>query len=167
MSRSEVRTREGWAGFDTMAWMITLILFLLCLFFWWIGRGKPDTGNCCATVAAAGAPVAAPAAVPVVTPAAAPAVTAAAAPEPAPAPAPAPAPEPAKVEAAPAPKTEALVDCAKIMEGINVEFQANKSVLSEAGRRSLDDTVVCLKDGKYEVAGHTDRSEERRVGKEC
>ena len=139
MSRSEVRTRETWAGFDTMAWIIALILFLLWLFFWWTGRGKPDTGNCCGTVAAVVTPpvVAPPVVAPVATlPAAA-----------------TTAPETAKLEPVPTPKS---VDCAKIMEGVNVEFQVNKSILSEAGKRALDQTVVCLKEGKFEVAGHTD-----------
>ena len=149
MSRSEVRTRETWAGFDTMAWIIALILFLLWLFFWWTGRGKPDTGNCCGTVAAVVTPPAV--APPVVAP---PVVTpVAVAPVATPPAVAATAPETAKLEPVPTPKS---VDCAKIMEGVNVEFQVNKSILSEAGKRALDQTVVCLKEGKFEVAGHTD-----------
>ena len=141
MSRSEVRTREGWAAFDTRAWIIALILFLLWLFFWWTGRGKPDTGNCCGTVATVVTPT--PVTPTPVAPApAAPPVAVAT-----------PVVEPPPPVAAP---KAAAVDCAKIMEGVSVEFQVNKSILSEAGKRALDQTVVCLKDGKFEVAGHTD-----------
>jgi OmpA-OmpF porin, OOP family len=136
MSRSELRTREGWGAFDLWAWIIGILLALLALFMYFNSRGKPGFEDCCKDKAVA----VAPAAVPVV---AAPIV---------------PAPEPAKVEApvvAAAPAAP-VIDCNKIMEGVTINFEVNGSALTEAGKRALDQVIKCLTANKYEVAGHTD-----------
>jgi OmpA-OmpF porin, OOP family len=143
MSRSELRTREGWGAFDLWAWIISILLLLLALFVYFNNRGKPGYEDCCKdkAVAAVAPPVAAP---PVV-----------------------PAPEPAKVEAPvvaaapvavpePVKPAEPVIDCGKIMEGVTINFEVNGSALTAAGKRALDQVIKCLTANKYEVAGHTD-----------
>jgi OmpA-OmpF porin, OOP family len=147
MSRSELRTREGWGAFDLWAWIIGILLLLLTLFLYFNNRGKPGYEDCCndKAVATAVAPAAAPSVAPAVVPAPEPAKVEA----PVVAAAPAPAPEPAKA-------AEPVVDCAKIMEGVTINFEVNGSALTAAGKRALDQVVKCLTANKYEVAGHTD-----------
>lgn len=58
MTRSEVRTVEGWRSFDWLVKLIALLLFVLLLLLWWLGFG-PSNGCCAAgPVAAAPAPAA-------------------------------------------------------------------------------------------------------------
>jgi len=149
MTRSEARTPEAWRGFDRAALLVTLAGLLALLLLWWTGHG-PSQASCCA------APVIA-----------APAV------QPTPAPIPAAAPEPAKVEpakaepppvvaAAPAPanaeapKVAPAVDCTKLDSGVAVFFATGSAVLSGEARVVLDQALLCVRDGRYEVAGHTD-----------
>jgi OOP family OmpA-OmpF porin len=149
MTRSEARTPEAWRGFDRAALLVTLAGLLALLLLWWTGHG-PSQASCCA------APVIA-----------APAV------QPTPAPIPAAAPEPAKVEpakaepppvvaAAPAPtnaeapKVAPAVDCTKLDRGVAVFFATGSAVLSGEARVVLDQALLCVRDGRYEVAGHTD-----------
>ncbi len=151
MSRSELRTREGWGAFDLWAWIIGILLALLVLFLYFNNRGKPGFDDCCKDKAVASAPAAPAVAVPP-----APEVAKVEAPV---AVAPAPVVEPAKVEAAkvePAKPAAPVIDCSKIMEGVTINFEVNGSALTEAGRRALDQVIKCLTASKYEVAGHTD-----------
>jgi OmpA-OmpF porin, OOP family len=143
MSRSELRTREGWGAFDLWAWIIGILLLLLTLFLYFNNRGKPGFEDCCKdkAVAAAVTPVVAPAVVPAPEPAKVEAPVVAAAPV--------AAPEPAKT-------AEPIIDCTKIMEGVTINFEVNGSALTAAGKRALDQVVKCLTANKYEVAGHTD-----------
>jgi OmpA-OmpF porin, OOP family len=146
MSRSELRTREGWGAFDLWAWIIGILLLLLTLFLYFNNRGKPGYEDCCKETAASTAVAPAPA--PVVTPPVVPAT------------------EPAKVEAPvvaaapvasePVKPAEPVIDCGKIMEGVTINFEVNGSALTAAGKRALDQVVKCLTANKYEVAGHTD-----------
>jgi OmpA-OmpF porin, OOP family len=140
MNRSEARTADGWRGFDRWAtWIIPLAVTIPGLFFWMKGASSGAAGCC-----SAGAPPAAAIAVP--TPVASPPV--------------APSVTPPVVAAAPnvASPTVAspTVDCGTIMNGVTVGFAVNRATLTDAGKRALDQTIVCLKEGKYEVAGHTD-----------
>jgi OmpA-OmpF porin, OOP family len=137
MSRSEVRTSDGWGGFDRLAWIIALLLLLLLLLLWIMGKG-PNQAGCCGPAAVVPAPVAVVAEPPKV--------------------------EPPKVQAtpvapvveAPKPPAEPVIDCNKIMEGVAIQFDVNKASLSDAGRRALDQVMKCLNDNVYEIAGHTD-----------
>jgi outer membrane protein OmpA-like peptidoglycan-associated protein len=70
----------------------------------------------------------------------------------------APAPEPAKSEP---PKAAALpavpaVDCNNLVDGVSVQFATGSAALSQEARVVLDRTLYCLKDGRYQVDGHTD-----------
>jgi OmpA-OmpF porin, OOP family len=162
MTRSEVRTQDAWGAFDRFAmWIIPIILLLLLIFVLpAIGYGPSNSGCCGAdskaassTTAAVSATVNAPApAAPVAPP------VAAAPPQPAPAIAPAPAAPVATappIAAAPVP-AEPKTDCGSIMQGVAVNFTKGSAVLSDDGKRALDQVAKCLSADKYEVAGHTD-----------
>ncbi len=69
-----------------------------------------------------------------------------------------PQPEP-QVSEVPPPVT--VVDCKRISTGTLVGFATNKAELTFEGRSALDDVSVCLKDGRYQVAGHTDSTGNR------
>lgn len=128
MTRSEARTEGAWRSFDLWAtFIVPLLIALPALFMWMKGYGAGGVGCC-------GAPVVTPP--PVV-----------AAPTPTPPPVATPAPVPA---------AEPTIDCASIVKGVTVGFAVNRAVLTEAGRRALDQTITCLGNGRYEVAGHTD-----------
>jgi OmpA-OmpF porin, OOP family len=64
-----------------------------------------------------------------------------------------PTPEPVVVQA---PPPVPVVDCKRIAEGTVVEFALNKADLTESGKGALDQIMACIKDGRYQVAGHTD-----------
>jgi OOP family OmpA-OmpF porin len=160
MTRSEARTAEAWRGYDSAALIIALLGLLALLLLWWMGYG-PTNAGCCAAPVVATAPAIQPMVPP---PVPAPAPVAAPAPEPAkvdtPAVAPvAPAPEPAKIEipkAAAVPAVVPAVDCGKLVEGVSVQFVTGSAALTQEARAVLDRTLDCLKDGRYEVDGHTD-----------
>jgi len=157
MTRSEVRTAEAWRGYDSAALIIALLGLLALLLLWWRGYGPTNAGCCAAPVVAT-----APAIQPVV-PAPAPAPVATPAPEPAKVEMPAvaavaPAPEPAKIET-PKPAVAAAapaVDCGKLVDGVSVQFATGSAALTQEARAALDRILDCLKDGRYEVDGHTD-----------
>ena len=78
-------------------------------------------------------------------------------------PAPAPQPEPVPLKppepepkVAEVPPPVPVVDCKQIAAGTVVEFAMNKADLTDQGRAALDQVILCLKDTRYEVAGHTD-----------
>jgi OOP family OmpA-OmpF porin len=157
MTRSEARTAEAWRGYDSAALIIALLGLLALLLLWWMGYGPTNAGCCAAPVVAT-----APALQPMV-PAPAPAPVAAPAPEPAKVDTPAvvavaPTPEPAKTEPpkAAAPAVVPAVDCGKLVEGVSVQFVTGSAALTQEALAVLDRTLDCLKDGRYEVDGHTD-----------
>jgi outer membrane protein OmpA-like peptidoglycan-associated protein len=157
MTRSEARTAEAWRGYDSAALIIALLGLLALLLLWWMGYGPTNAGCCAAPVVAT-----APAVQPMVPPPA-PAPVAAPAPEPAKVDAPAvtaaaPTPEPAKTEPpkAAVPAVVPAVDCGKLVEGVSVQFVTGSAALTPEARAVLDRTLDCLKDGRYEVDGHTD-----------
>ena len=132
MSRSEARTGDAWRSFDTWAtWIIPLLFAVPAAYGLAIGVGTDPA--CCSEAAA-------PAAVAPVIPA----------PEVAPAPPPVEAPAPAPVATTP------TVDCGTITAGATIGFATSSATLTEAGKRALDQVIVCLNDGNYEIAGHTD-----------
>ena len=159
MTRSEARTAGAWRGYDNAALIIALLGLLALLLLWWMGYG-PNSAGCCAAPVVATSPAVQPMAPPPV-PALAP--VAVPVPEPAKVDMPAiaavaPAPEPAKTEP---PKAAALpavpaVDCSKLVDGVSVQFATGSAALSQEARVVLDRTLYCLKDGRYEVDGHTD-----------
>jgi len=159
MTRSEARTAEAWRGYDSAALIIALLGLLALLLLWWMGYG-PTNAGCCAAPVVATAPAIQPMVPP---PAPAPAPVAAPAPEPAKIDTPAvvavaPTPEPAKTEPpkAAAPAVVPAVDCGKLVEGVSVQFVTGSAALTPEARAVLDRTLDCLKDGRYEVDGHTD-----------
>jgi OmpA-OmpF porin, OOP family len=134
--RSEARTQDAWKGFDLWAtWIVPLLIAVPGALLWASGYGKGATGCCGAPTVPAVAP-SVPAAVspPVIAPATPPVVA-------------------PPVATAPA---EPVVDCNTILQGVTVGFAVNRAELTAAGRRALDQTIRCLGDGNYEVAGHTD-----------
>jgi len=158
MTRSEVRTAEAWRGYDGAVLIIALLGLLALLLLWWMGNG-PTQAGCCATPVAAASTAVQP--------------TVAAR---APAPIAMPAPEPPKVEPTVAaetplpelaktemPKTEVApaatpaVDCTKRVDGVSVHFAFGSAALSRETRATLDQALDCLKDGRYQVAGHADK----------
>jgi OmpA-OmpF porin, OOP family len=163
MTRSEVRTQDAWGSFDRFAmWIIPIILLLLLIFVLpAIGYGPSNSGCCGAGTDSKAAAVSTPAPATPAPPApAAPAAppVAAAPPQPAPAIAPAPAAPVATappVAAAPV-AAEPKIDCGSIMQGVAVNFTKGSAVLSDDGKRALDQVAKCLSADKYEVAGHTD-----------
>ena len=145
MSRSEARTEGAWRSFDL--WATIIVPFLIAVpavLLWMSGYGAGATGCC-------GAPAAAP-------PAAA--VTA---PTPATVPAPVTPPPAAVTTPAPVATPAATIDCSSIINGVTVAFAVNRAVLTEAGKRALDQTIGCLGTGRYEVAGHTDGDGDERL----
>ncbi len=143
MSRSEDRTGDAWRGFDRWAtWIVPILLAVPAILGWRSGVGR-DPSCCTEAAAAAVVPTPAPVVAPAVTP---PAVTPPAATPEAVAP---PAVTPS-VAAAP------VIDCASITLGANIAFAVNKATLTEAGKQALDQVFVCLKDGNYDIIGHTD-----------
>jgi OmpA-OmpF porin, OOP family len=157
MTRSEVRTAEAWRGYDSAALIIALLGFLALLLLWWMGYG-PTNAGCCAAPVVATSPAVQPMVPP---PAPAPAPVAMPAPEPAKVETPAVAavaPEPAKTETpkAAAPAAVPVVECSKLVDGVLVHFATGSAALTPEARATLDKTLDCLKDGRYEVAGHTD-----------
>jgi outer membrane protein OmpA-like peptidoglycan-associated protein len=84
-------------------------------------------------------------------------------PEPLPVPTTPPKPEP---EVAQAPPPVPVVDCTQIASGAVVEFALNKADLTERGKGVLDQVLACLKDNRYEVAGHTDSTGKAAWNKE-
>jgi outer membrane protein OmpA-like peptidoglycan-associated protein len=150
MIRSEVRTAEAWRGYDRTALIIALLGLLALLLLWWLGYGPTQAGCCAAPIVVtspaiqptAPAPVPAPAPPPAPVRVEPPAVVAAA-----------PAPEPAK---AAAPAAAPAVDCGKLADGASVQFATGSAVLSQEGRAVLDKALDCMKNGRYEIAGHTD-----------
>ena len=130
MTRNEARTADAWRSFDLWATFIVPLLMLLAgVGLWKSGFGA--NASCCTTAPAAAPVAAAPVPAPVV-------------------PAPVATPTPAPVA------TEPVVDCNTIVKGVTVPFAVNSAVLTDAGRRALDQTITCLGKGNYEVAGHTD-----------
>jgi outer membrane protein OmpA-like peptidoglycan-associated protein len=162
MTRSEVRTAEAWRGYDSAALIIALLGLLALLLLWWLGYGPTNAGCCAApvTITSSASQSTAPAIVPAPVPAPTPPPVATAIPEPAKGAAAvvAAAPEPAKVEvppAAPAPAAPG-VDCGKLVDGVSVKFATGSAVLDPEARAALDRTLECLKEGRYEINGHTD-----------
>jgi OmpA-OmpF porin, OOP family len=153
MSRSEIRTREGWASFDRWSLIIAILLALLALLLYFANKGKPGSSDCCGKEAAvAAAPAATPAVAPAVVPA--PAVEAPKVEEPK---VETPKVETAKVEpVAPAKPAEPVIDCTTIMNGVTVNFAVNGATPTVEGKAALDQVVKCLTAKQYEVAGHTD-----------
>jgi outer membrane protein OmpA-like peptidoglycan-associated protein len=156
MSRSEARTADAWRSYDSAALIIALLGLLALLALWWLGYG-PNQMGCCAAPS-----VAAPAAV---QPAPPPVVAAAPTVPPTPAPIAAPVPEPAKAEppkaeppkVAAAEPARSAVDCTKLAaDGVSVKFAFASAALSADAQAQLDQAFGCLKEGRYEVAGHTD-----------
>jgi peptidoglycan-binding protein ArfA len=154
MTRSEVRTAEAWRGYDSAALIIALLGALALLLLWWLGYG-PTRASCCAAplVATSNAvppttPVPAPPPAPVATPVPEPAKVA-----PPPLVAVAPAPEPAK---AATPAAAPAVDCGKLADGVTAHFATGSATLGREDRVALERVLDCLKDGRYEIAGHTD-----------
>ena len=136
MSRSDDRTSEAWHGFDRWAtWIVPILLAVPAILGWQSGVG--NDAACCTDAAAA---TVAPAAVvaPSVTP---PAVIPEAVTPPTATP---------PVAATPA------IDCASTTAGANIAFAVNKATLTDAGRQALDQVIVCLKAGNYDIVGHTD-----------
>lgn len=252
MNRSDIRTADGWRGFDRLSWWIAVLLFILLLLLWFFGYGPGSGSACCSQ-----------------TPAAAPAASVPAPVVPAPVAAPAPAVEaeaglvfdgsryrltgtvkdeatrkalvdaaqaaygadkvvdelridstvavpgwlaqagdlagllkgvgaPAAVQikgssltltgtmpsqpdkdsrgeaarrlvgatgtvnnqlvvVSPAPAaTTPVVDCAKLIDGVDLHYSSGSSALSAKGKAMLDAAARCLGTGRYEIAGHTD-----------
>ena len=147
MRRSEARTEAAWRSFDL--WATFIVPFLIAVpaaLLWMSGYGAGATGCC-------GAPaVASPAPTVTVPP---PATVAATVTPPVAVTTPAPV-------AAPTSPPAATIDCASIVNGVTVAFAVNRAVLTEAGKRALDQTIGCLGTGRYEVAGHTDGDGDER-----
>ena len=163
MTRSEVRTAEAWRGYDSAALIIALLGLLALLLLGWMGYGPTNAGCCAApiTVTSPSVQPTAPAIAPAQVPAPAPAPVATSIPEPAKvATAVAAAtPEPAKVDvpaAAAAPAAATADDCGKLVDGVSVKFATGSAALDQGARAALDRTLVCLKEGRYEIDGHTD-----------
>jgi OOP family OmpA-OmpF porin len=159
MTRSEARTPEAWRGFDRAALLVTLAGLLALLLLWWTGHGPSQASCCAAPIVAAPAVLPPPAPAPTPAPAPAPVVTPASEPAKVEPPAVvAAAPAPAKVEApkVEAPKAAPAVDCTKLVDGVAVHFATGSAALSGEARALLDQALLCVKDGRYEVAGHTD-----------
>lgn len=156
MSRSEARTPEAWRSFDRAAIFVSLAGLLVLLLLWWSGYGPSRPGCCAAPVAVSPATPKTPAPTP-------PPMVASESPrvEPTKVESTPPvdvAPAPAKVEAPMAEPAKAApaIDCNKIVEGVAVHFATGSSTLTGQARVSLDEARLCVKDGSYEVAGHTD-----------
>jgi outer membrane protein OmpA-like peptidoglycan-associated protein len=161
MTRSEVRTAEAWRGYDSAALIIALLGLLALLLLWWMGYGPTNAGCCAApiTVTSPSVQPTAPTIAPAPVPAPAPAPVATPAPEPAKVAVAAATPEPAKVEvptAAASPAAAPAVDCGKLVDGVSVKFATGSAALDPEARAALDRTLDCLKDGRYEIDGHTD-----------
>jgi outer membrane protein OmpA-like peptidoglycan-associated protein len=164
MTRSEARTPEAWRGFDRAALLVTLAGLLALLLLWWTGHGPSQASCCAAPVIAAPAVQPTPAPIPAAAPEPAKVEPAKAEPPPvvAAAPAPVKAEPPPVVAAAPAPanaeapKVAPAVDCTKLDSGVAVFFATGSAVLSGEARVVLDQALLCVRDGRYEVAGHTD-----------
>ena len=135
MSRSEARTSDAWRSFDRWAWLLPLVFAVPAAIGWSKGVGKDP--SCCSKAAAPVVAAPAPVVAPTVTPPTELAPTV-----------------PAPVAAAP------TIDCASITAGAAIGFAVNSVTLTDAGRRALDEVLVCLKDGAYEVVGHTDSAGE-------
>jgi outer membrane protein OmpA-like peptidoglycan-associated protein len=134
MTRSEARTEDAWRSFDRWATIIVPLLMLLAgLGLWQSGYGA--NARCC-TTAPAEPPVAA-------APAPARVVPSLVVPTPA-------------APVVPPVTAEPVIDCNSIVRGVAVPFAVNSAVLTDAGRRALDQAITCLGEGRYEVAGHTD-----------
>ncbi len=139
MTRNEARTADAWRSFDLWAtFLIPLLIALPALFLWMKGYGAGAAGCCGAAPTAPTAVVAAPTPTPTPTP-------------------PASTPTPPVATTTPLPAAaEPTIDCASIVRGVTVGFAATRAVLTEDGKRALDQTITCLGSGRYEVAGHTD-----------
>jgi OOP family OmpA-OmpF porin len=144
MTRSEARTPDAWRAFDRAALFVALAGLVTLLLLWWSGHG-PLQASCCA------APVVAAATTPTL-----PAPIVAPTPEP-------PKDEPAKAEPPPvavaataSTKATPTVECNRTVEGLAVHFASGSAALIVEARSVLDQASACVKEGSYEIAGHTD-----------
>jgi outer membrane protein OmpA-like peptidoglycan-associated protein len=132
------RTPEQWAAYDRAKALGAAALAAVLLLLWLVGLGPGHASPCC------GASEAAAVAIPPAASAAPPTPTA-------PAPS-APEPAPANVPAASTPDP-----CAGALS-VEVLFASNSSELRAEGRALLDRLAPCWRNGRFEVAGHTDSS---------
>lgn len=149
MSRSEVRTAASWRAFDRLAGVIVpLLLAVILVGLWWMGRGPEVAGTCCTTERAH---VEAPPP-PALTGSAPPNTLAAVPVSPPVQTAP---PDSNRAAAGPPP----AIDCTRLVDGVQIAFASSRATLSPAAREALDSIAQrCLAGRRYEVGGHTDSS---------
>jgi OmpA-OmpF porin, OOP family len=137
VTRREARTDDAWRSFDLWAtFIVPLLIALPALMLWFRGYGSGATG-CCSQTPVVPAAAIAPSSPAIVAPTVVP-------------PAPAPVAAPVATPAAP------TIDCASIITGVSIGFAVNRAQLTDDGKRALDQTITCLGNATFEVAGHTD-----------
>jgi len=128
------RTPEQWAAYDRAKALGAVALAAVLLLLWLVGLGPGHAAPCCSASEATAAVETSPAAV------AAPPTTSA------------PEVAPTSVPVAPTPDP-----CATALS-VEVLFASNSSELTAEGRALLDRLAPCWRNGRFEVAGHTDSS---------